>query len=393
MSENLNNRTLAVSQKIYERLLRAYPKSHREEYGPAMAQLFRDQCRDAWAESQNRGVMKLWLHVLPDLVKTSFIERLAALNERKSMSDKMTTLIQPRTIFLKVFVAVFLIILCTTVVVTFLLPETYASVSQIKVESDKQDGNASSYDPYFIRTTFEIIQSQAVLDQVIDKLHLNTVWGKEYNGGEPLETTNTLKMLKERISLTPVRNTKLINITVYSPDKNEAAQIANAIVKSYQDYRVKHRSALITQDMGKLQTQFEQGEEQITALQTSLDWLRRELKINDQDPQALSSSSPMLPQEQPYWDKKRDLAKLIEFHKLLQDKIVSEKLDIQIPAPSMAQIVDSAKPGLDPVRPNKTLNIVLGTLSGILLASAIGGIAALTAFLIRKRISKIIPAA
>jgi hypothetical protein len=36
-----------VSEKIYRRLLRAYPKAHRAEYGPAMAQLFRDQCRDA----------------------------------------------------------------------------------------------------------------------------------------------------------------------------------------------------------------------------------------------------------------------------------------------------------------------------------------------------------
>src|ERR1017187_8379812 len=111
MLKDFNSRALAASQRIYERLLLAYPKSHREEYGPAMSQLFRDQCRDAWNESQNWGVMKLWMRVLPDLVKTSFIERLATLNERKSMSDKMTTLIQPRTIFLKVFAVVFLIIL------------------------------------------------------------------------------------------------------------------------------------------------------------------------------------------------------------------------------------------------------------------------------------------
>ena len=54
----------SVSQKFYGRLLLAYPRSHRAEYGAAMAQLFRDQCRDAWNESQNWGLMKLWMRVL-----------------------------------------------------------------------------------------------------------------------------------------------------------------------------------------------------------------------------------------------------------------------------------------------------------------------------------------
>ena len=304
------------------------------------------------------------------------------------MSDKMTTLIQPRTIFLKVFAAVFLIILCATVAVTFLLPETYASVSRIKAESDNP-----SNDPYFLQTTFEIIQSQTVLEPVVDKLHLNTVWGKKYNGGGPLKTEDTLEMLKKRISLTPERNAKLINITIFSEDKNEAAQIANAIAQSYQDYRVKLHATLTAKGMDVLQTEFKQKEEQIMALQTSLDQLRRELKITDRDPKALTPSSAMSPQEQPYWDKKRDLVKLIEFHKLLMAKITGEKIDIQIPITSMAEIVDKAKPGQAPVRPNKPLNIAFGAGLGILLALIIGGISALASSLIRKRACKIPSAA
>src|ERR1035437_5084618 len=237
MAKNFNNRALAVSQKIYGRLLLAYPKAHREEYGPAMAQLFRDECRDAWNESQSWGVARLWLLVLPDLVKTSIIERLAALNERKSMSDKMTALIQPRTAFLKVFVVVFLLILCASVTVTFLLPESYASTARIKVENEggivSGMGNSPAatsfvYDPYFIQTTFEIMQSQVVLSNVIATMNLNVEWGKKYNNGETLKTTETMEILKQRMGLVPVRNTKLISITVYSDDKKEAADLANS---------------------------------------------------------------------------------------------------------------------------------------------------------------------
>ena len=63
MSKKTNNRALAVSQETYKWLLLAYPKVHRAEYGPAMAQLFRDQCRGAWSESRGWGMTKLWLRV------------------------------------------------------------------------------------------------------------------------------------------------------------------------------------------------------------------------------------------------------------------------------------------------------------------------------------------
>jgi hypothetical protein len=66
---------IAVSEKIYGILLRLYPQSHRRDYAEHMAQLFRDQCRDAYANGRSAGLMKLWLRVLPDIVKTSIIER------------------------------------------------------------------------------------------------------------------------------------------------------------------------------------------------------------------------------------------------------------------------------------------------------------------------------
>jgi capsular polysaccharide biosynthesis protein len=304
----------SISQTIYGRLLLAYPRSHRAKYGAAMAQLFRDQCRDAWSKSRTWGLLKLWLHVLPDLVSTSILERLAALNERKSMTDKLANLFGFRTTpaitFFRVFLVIFLLVFLTSAVITFILPESYASTARIEVESNGPVSDAaphvgaSAYDPYFLQTTFEIIQSQVVLNQVIDKLNLNTKWGNKYNGGTSLRTENTMRLLKQRVSLTQERNTRLINITVYSEDRNEAAQIANAITESYRDYR---------------------------------------------------------------------------------DKIEAGKLDTLIPKPSMVTLIDMAKPGMKPVRPNKPLNIALGMVTGILLGLMIGAGAAGIASLLGRR--------
>ena len=57
---------------------------------------------------------------------------------------------------------------------------------------------------------------------------------------------------------------------------------------------------------------------------------------------------------------------MIEFHKVLQAKIESVKLDLATPTTSMVTIIDQAKAGKSPVRPNKTLNIILGIVIGLM---------------------------
>lgn len=376
MTRNFNNQTLAVSQTVYGWLLRAYPPAHRAEYGPAMAQLFRDQSRDAWSEAQGWGMVKLWLRVLPDLVNTSIAERLSTLNQRKSMSDKMSALFRPLTsplvAFFTMFTIVFLLVLMLSVAVTFILPESYASTARIKVESDPIDGPAQppSYDPYFIQTTFEIIQSQLILNPVIDKLNLNVQWGKKYFNGATLKPAETMQILTARISLAPVRNTRLIAITVYSDDKNEAAQIANAIAEAYRDYRSKTRADQFAKGITVLEQQYKIQEEQIHTAQSDVESLRQQLKIAAE---AVASQSP---QEQPYWDKKRDLSQLLDLHKTLYAKIAAEKLDAQMPQTTLVQIVDKAEPGRYPVKPNKPLNIFLGAVAGGFLGLVAGAVSA-----------------
>ena len=181
---------IAFSGSVYRRLLAAYPRQHRCEYGAAMAQLFRDQCRDAWNDSRHWGLCKLWLRTLPDLACTSVLERLAALRERKTMNDKLASLFSfrttPASTFFKVFLLVFIPVLGLSVAITFILPESYASTARIKVESDAPAaaGQSPAYDPYFIQTTFEIIQSELVLGPAVEKLKLNEKWGKKYFNGE-----------------------------------------------------------------------------------------------------------------------------------------------------------------------------------------------------------------
>ena len=194
---DLDNKAVAVSAKLFHRMLAAYPREHRHQYGPPMAQLFRDQCRDAWGRSRRWGLVALWLRVLPDLVKTSVLEHISLLNESKTMLDRISTLLRtrsaPRSVFIAVFTVVFLLVVATSTLITLIMPESYSSTARVLArqnlgEVTRMPGMpvpANGYDPYFIKTQFEVIQSEAVLGKVITSLDLNQAWGKKYAGGIP----------------------------------------------------------------------------------------------------------------------------------------------------------------------------------------------------------------
>jgi capsular exopolysaccharide synthesis family protein len=204
-----------------------------------------------------------------------------------------------------IIITVFLITAIIATAVTFILPVSYSSTSQIKIEADTSSdvagmnglgGPNTEYNPYFLQTELQILQGPAVLGKVIDALNLNVVWGKKY-GVDAFKTSETMEFLKHQINLVPVRNTTLVDITVYSGDKKEAADIANAMAKAYQDYRLERHTQQTVGGIKVLEEQYQDQEQQIQTVQTNVDNLRKELAITDTDPQSLVPT-PTLNQEQ-----------------------------------------------------------------------------------------------
>jgi uncharacterized protein involved in exopolysaccharide biosynthesis len=164
------------------------------------------------------------------------------------MSEIISAPLRPSSsawhIFRVVFAIVFVLVLGASTLATFLIPKSYASTARIRVErvpvNTAQGRLASSpeaYDPHFLQTEMEVLQSTAVLGWVVEKLNLNVEWGGKYNGGEKLHTTNAVAFLQRRINVIPDRNTQRISITVYDGDPNEAARLANAITDAYRVHR------------------------------------------------------------------------------------------------------------------------------------------------------------
>ena len=262
---------------------------------------------------------------------------------------------------------VWLLVVVVTTLVTFILPESFSSTVRIKVERDQSDipGMADraatiGYDPYYIQTEFEVIQSEVTLDKVIENLNLNKTWGKRYANGDILKTSESITLLKNRIDLRPVRNTSLIEIRVYSEKADEAAQIANAVAEAYRDYRLRERVRKISESLRVLEQAYEENNGKIRNIRDEMVALSREQ--SNQNANRLEEAR-----------RRRD--ELERFSQVLFTKLAAEKMDLSLPATSMVQVVDRAVPGARPVRPNKPFNIAIGIavggLGGLFLATLV----------------------
>ena len=285
------------------------------------------------------------------------------------------------------FVAVFLLVVVASTVITFILPESYSSTTRIKLNQEaielagKAEPSAPSpgYDPYFIQTEFELIQSELILGKVADGLDLNTLWGKRYANGSRLKTSETITLLKSRLDLRPVRNTSLIEIRAFSEQPTEAAKLANAVADAFRDYRQEQQRRLRIGTAQAAEEETKQQASRVATLQGKVVQLRKELNVPSPEP----PPDALLAKYQPYWEAKRQADVASRFLDELSMKNESARLESTSPMMPV-EIVDRAVPGLRPVRPNKPLNICLGVIGGMFLASVAGAAMAGLAALIRR---------
>jgi polysaccharide biosynthesis transport protein len=202
-----------------------------------------------------------------------------------------------------VILAVFLLVVITTTAVTLLLPKAYSSMARIRVEKDVTDvsnlferPNANTYDPFFLTTEFEVIQSEKVLTNVISSLGLSARWSKRYKDGSPLNVDEATFLLKRMIDVRQFRNTSLIEIRVLSEDAAEAAEIANEIAKAYKDTRLSVRNVYSEKGIEKYREQFKEQEVIVSNLQAQVDGLRSTLQVNESSPDS-SMPAPTLEPE------------------------------------------------------------------------------------------------
>jgi capsular exopolysaccharide synthesis family protein len=152
----------------------------------------------------------------------------------------------------KLILTTALITALLAILVTLLMPPTYRAHSTLKVERYAADSNvdilnaeASRSDRDFFETQIQLIQSRTLARRVIDQLNIAakdtptslTAKIKQLFGGEQKsQKTNSdqVEMLfLENLTVKPINNSQLLTISYDSADPQLAADINNAIAKTF----------------------------------------------------------------------------------------------------------------------------------------------------------------
>jgi capsular exopolysaccharide synthesis family protein len=192
-----------------------------------------------------------------------------------------------------VILAVFLLVLLTTAGVTMMLKPSFRSTARIEVAKETkvvnplgETQNQLAYDPYFVATEFEKIQSTEVLYVVIEKLELRKEWAKYYNpDNEPVSEADAQQIVYQRLrrnlDVSLSRNTSLIEISAYSHDRDEAAKIANLVATQYRDWRMLNRTNNTWSGIKVLKDNLEKQTAKVRELQGKVDAKREELGVTE----------------------------------------------------------------------------------------------------------------
>ncbi len=149
----------------------------------------------------------------------------------------------------EVAIIAFLLVTIAGVAATFAMRKTYVASVLVQVQKETPDvpvfhRDMLRFDPQFLRTQFEIIQSRPVLEETIRRLNLTEKFATALGlaGQSPERMLDrTLRLLSSGMKAQQYRDTNLIEIQVYIPELGTepetapivAAQVANAIADVY----------------------------------------------------------------------------------------------------------------------------------------------------------------
>src|SRR5438270_113335 len=187
-------------------------------------------------------------------------------------------------------VLAFLLVLLTTAIVTYFQPREYQSSVFIEVKSTAEnlrifgpnDAGMPVHDPQLAPTVFQIIQHTGILYPVIEQLKLQDKWGKD--GYRPSQQ-QAYQILRSKLNVDEIRNTDLLQISVFDTNPQEAADIANKIVDVYQEKRVEEEKDILNRAISTMNEEVVKQQKKVDEAAAEVARIRDQEHIIDLNPE------------------------------------------------------------------------------------------------------------
>src|SRR4029077_6614940 len=144
------------------------------------------------------------------------------------------------------------------------------------------DPNLPIHDPQLAPTVFQVIQRTGILYPVIEQLKLQDKWARD--GVRPTRE-QAYAMLRAKLDVDEVRNTDLLQISVFDTNPQEAADIANKIVAVYQDKRVEEEKEIMNRAVTTMNEEVAKEQKRVDDAAVEMARIRDDEHIVDLNPE------------------------------------------------------------------------------------------------------------
>lgn len=193
----------------------------------------------------------------------------------------------------EIVIAVSLLVVLTGILVTLAMPKVYMGSCVIAVKEERPDvavfsPETARYDPLFLRTQFEIIQSRPVIEEVVlrRELHHKLARAYGYDGLPPDQKLDrTVKLLMKNMRVQQYRDTNLIEIQIYlsEPKRSaplEAAEAANMVAEVYRSQSMLRSRRVVESALDALKDAVEERGRRVSEAEQRLEEIREKYQID-----------------------------------------------------------------------------------------------------------------
>lgn len=196
----------------------------------------------------------------------------------------------------EIVIAVLLLMVTVGIVVTRAMPQVFRATCLIQVQRATPDIDIGSgqtysrYDPFFLRTQFELIQSDRVIEEAVRELGLVDVFGRSYGYLERLDPTEaknrTVSLVASKMRVQQRRDTDLIQISMdFDQPEGEASvwagRTANMVALVFQRQNQLRSRQATERALEVLRREIEDQDRMISQAETELDQIRDRFQITD----------------------------------------------------------------------------------------------------------------
>lgn len=197
----------------------------------------------------------------------------------------------------EIIIAVALFVVITGIIITYSMPKVYRASCVIQVKEERPDLEVFSrqinrYNPLFLRTQFEIIQSRKVLEEAIRRTGLREKLAAAYNYASERPEKQielTLKLLSRSMRVQQYRDTELIEIQIHLSEPRDvapqmAAEVANEIADVFERQNQSRSQKMIGRALEALEVTHRDHKKKVVAQEDVVKKIREQYKIDDVTP-------------------------------------------------------------------------------------------------------------